>query len=192
MRSLKSIKAERAKAELDDRDPRSRSDARDERLAHADRLMTLAKTLCEIPEKTLRNLELPELVADAVGNGRLIDSPNAFKRQLKLIRKELGDTDYEAIEDRLAGLQNPSHHAGPKPPKVDAAFELYERLALGGNEALFTFCEQHPELDGGQLRTLLRAADKQRKELRDTPPAKLPAVRKVLDKIRKYASEPVI
>src|SRR5690606_9207891 len=101
MRSLKSIKAERAKAELDDRDPRSRNDARTERLAHADRLMTLAKTLCELPEKTLRRLELPELVADAVASGRLIESPNAFKRQLKLIRKELGDADYEAIERDL-------------------------------------------------------------------------------------------
>ncbi len=189
MRSLKSIKAERAKAELDDRDPRSRSDARGERLAHSDRLMTLAKTLCEMPEKLLNRLELPDLVADVVSSGRLIESPNAFKRQLKLIRKELGDTDYEAIERRLDALQNPSHHQAPLPPKVDLAFVLYERLNEGGNDALHVFCEQHPDLDAGQLRTLLRAADKQRKELRDTPAVKLPAVRKVLDKLRKYASE---
>jgi ribosomal 50S subunit-associated protein YjgA (DUF615 family) len=170
MRSLKSIKAERAKAELDDRDPRSRSDARTERLAHADRLMTLAKTLCEIPEKTL------------------IESPNAFKRQLKLIRKELGDADYEAIERNLEAAVSPGPQA-PKAPKIEPAFVLYERLTQGGNEALHQFCEEHPELDASQLRALMRAAEKQRKELRDTPPAKLPSVRKVLDKLRKYAVE---
>lgn len=187
MRSLKSIKAERAKAELDDRDPRSRSDARDERLAHSDRLMTLAKTLCEMPEKQLSRLELTELVAEAVASGRLIDSPNAFKRQLKLIRKELGDADYEAIERQLdAQAQGPR---APKVPKVDLAFVLYERLNEGGNDALFAFCAEHPELDAGQMRLLFRAADKQRKELRDTPPAKLPTVRKVLDKLRRYASQ---
>lgn len=188
MRSLKSIKAERAKAELDDRDPRSRNDARTERLAHADRLMTLAKTLCELPEKTLRRLELPELVADAVASGRLIESPNAFKRQLKLIRKELGDADYEAIERDLEAAVSPGRQA-PKAPKVDPSFVLYERLVEGGNEALHQFCEEHPELDGSQLRALMRAAEKQRKELRDTPAAKLPSVRKVLDKLRKYAVE---
>lgn len=188
MRSLKSIKAERAKAELDDRDPRSRSDARDERLAHADRLMTLAQTLCDLPEKQLKALELPDLVADAVTSGRLIESPNALKRQMKLIRKELGDADYAAIEKQVEIVQNPGRHA-PKAPKVDVTFELYERLAQGGGEALFTFCEQHPELDVTELRSLFRAAEKQRKDLRDTPPHKLPNVRKVLDKIRRYAVE---
>lgn len=188
MRSLKSIKAERAKAELDDRDPRSRSDARTERLAHSDRLMTLAKSLCELPEKTLRRLELPELVADAVASGRLIESPNAFKRQLKLIRKELGDADYEGIERSMEAAVSPDPRA-PQPVKIDPSFVLYERLVEGGNEALHQFCEEHPDLDAGQLRTWIRAAEKQRKELRDTPPTKLPNVRKVLDKLRKYAAQ---
>jgi ribosome-associated protein len=188
MRSLKSIKAERAKAELDDRDPRSRSDARTERLAHADRLMTLANTLCELPEKQLKTLELPDLVADAVNSGRLIESPNALKRQMKLIRKELGDADYEAIERQVEVVQNPGRQA-PKAPKVDLTFVLYERLVEGGNDALFAFCGEHPELDITELRSLFRAADKQRKELRETPPAKLPNVRKLLDKLRRYATE---
>src|SRR5690606_23620440 len=157
MRSLKSIKAERAKAELDDRDTRSRSDARTERLAHADRLMTLATTLCELPEKQLKALELPELVADAVVSGRLIESPNALKRQMKLIRKELGDVDYEAIEKKIDALQSPGRHA-PKPPKSDPSFELYERLIAGGNDALYSFCSAHPELDITELRSLFRAA----------------------------------
>lgn len=188
MRSLKSIKAERAKAELDDRDTRSRSDARTERLAHAERLMTLATTLCGLPEKQLKSLELPELVADAVVSGRLIESPNALKRQMKLIRKELGDVDYEAIEKQVDALQSPGRQA-PKPPKIDPTFELYERLAAGGGDALFAFCSAHPELDVTELRSLFRAADKQRKEQKDTPAAKLANVRKVLDKLRRYATE---
>lgn len=188
MRSLKSIKAERAKAELDDRDLRSRSEARDERLAQADRLMTLAQTLCALPDKQLKALQLPDLVADAVTSGRLIESPNALKRQMKLIRKELGDADYEEIERQVDLVQNPGRQA-PKAPKVDLTFELYERLVAGGNEGLFEFCASHPELDITELRSLFRAADKQRKELRDTPPAKLASVRKLLDKLRRYATE---
>lgn len=188
MRSLKSIKAERAKAELDDRDLRSRNDARDERLAHADRLMTLAQTLCDLPEKQLQKLELPDLVADAVASGRMIESPNALKRQMKLIRKELGDADYEAIEAQVEAVQNPGRQA-PKAPKVDLALELYTRLAAAGDEGLFGFCGEHPELDATQMRSLFRAAEKQRKESPDSPPGKLAAVRKVVDKLRRYAVE---
>ena len=131
---------------------------------------------------------LGAVVADAVASGRMIESPNALKRQMKLIRKELGDADYEAIEVQVEAVQNPGRQA-PKAPKVDLAFELYAKLSAAGDEGLFAFCSEHPELDSTQMRGLVRAADKQRKESPDSPPGKLAAVRKVVDKLRRYAVE---
>jgi ribosomal 50S subunit-associated protein YjgA (DUF615 family) len=186
MRSLQSIKAERAKAELDDRDPRSRSDARNERIAASDRLMALGEKLCALPEKQFKKLELSDAVRDVLADARLIDSPPARARQMKLVRKELRDGDTDDIERKLDELLNPLLHA-PKAPKVDPAFQLYERLHEGGDTAIHEFCAQQTDIDATQLRALLRAAAKQRTTQPDTAPAKLPTVRKVMDRLRKFA-----
>jgi ribosome-associated protein len=186
MRSLQSIKAERAKAELDDRDPRSRSDARNERIAASDRLMALGERLCALPEKQFKKLELSDAVRDVVADARLIDSPPARARQMKLVRKELRDGDADGIERKLEELLNPLAHA-PKEAKIDPVWELYERLQLGGDVAIHAFCAEQPDIDVPQLRMLLRAAAKQRGAQPEVVAAKLPAVRKVMDRLRKYA-----
>ena len=186
MRKLQDINAERARAEADDRDPRSRSDARSERMAESDRLMRLARTLCELPEKQLRKLELPELVADAVHDARCIDSPSARNRQLKIVRRHLGQVDVERLEQTVESVIHP---VGPlkQPPKVDKVLELYEQLRAGGDQAVFDFCSAHTELDRTELRTLLRAAEKQRLAKPEIAPGKLPSVRRLLDRLRRYA-----
>lgn len=186
MRSLQSIKAERAKADLDDRDTRSRSDARTERIAASDRLLALGEKLCALSEKQFKKLELPDAVRDVVADARLIESPPARARQMKLVRKELRDGDADTIERRLEELLYPAVR-GPKPPKADPVLELYERLQAGGDAAIHEFCAEQPELDPAQLRQLFRAAAKQRTAQPDVDVAKLPQVRKVLDRLRKFA-----
>lgn len=186
MRSLQSIKAERAKAELDDRDTRSRSDARNERIAASDRLMALGEKLCALPEKQFKKLELSDAVRDVVADARLIDSPPARARQMKLVRKELRDGDADGIERKLEEMLKPSAHV-VKAPKIDLAFELYERLQQGGDASIHEFCAEQPEVDAQELRSLFRAAAKQRSAQPDAVASKLPAVRKVLDRIRKFA-----
>lgn len=187
MRSLQSYKAERAKAELDDRDTRSRSDARNERIAASDRLMALGEKLCALPEKQFKKLELPDAVRDVVADARLIESPPARARQMKLVRKELRDGDADTIERRLEEMLYPLARGPKKTPKVEPVFELYERLHTGGDAAIHEFCAEQPELDPAQLRQLFRAAAKQRTAQPDVAPAKLPQVRKVLDRLRKFA-----
>ena len=185
MRKLQDIHAERARAEADDRDTRSRSDARTERLAASDRLMTLGRTLGELPEKQLRKLDLPELLADAVNDLRRIESAPARHRQLKIVRRHLAHVDVDRLEQTIESVIHP---VGPskRPPKVDKVAELYERLRSGGDQAVFDFCSEHSDLDRVELRGLLRTAEKQRLAKPDEAPTKLGAVRRVLDRLRRY------
>lgn len=184
MRKLSDIFAERARAQEDDRDTRSRSDARTERLTEAERLLRLARELCELSDKQLRRLELPELVADAVADARVIDSPPAHARQLKIVRRHLRQVDVDALERALEGEVRPARVTGAV---VDKVVALYEKLSTEGDQAVFDFCNAHPDLDHGELRTLLRAAEKQRLSKPDVAPLKLSAVRRVIDRLRRYA-----
>lgn len=185
MRSLQSIKAERAKAELDDRDTRSRSDARNERIAASDKLMALGEKLCALPEKQFKKLELSDAVRDVVADARLIDSPPARARQMKLVRKELRDGDADAIAQKLEALLHPPVRVATA-PRTDPVWDLYERLHGGGDPAIHDFCAEQPDLDAVQVRALFRAAAKQRASQPEVAAAKLPAVRKVLDRLRKF------
>ena len=101
VRKLSDILAERAKAETDDRDLRSRSDARLERKRSEAALAELARVMLEINERQLAKLELPEALHDAVVEARAMRSPRARDRALRVVRKELRAGDAAAIEARL-------------------------------------------------------------------------------------------
>src|SRR5688572_9668729 len=100
--------ADQAKAEADDRDLGSRSDARTVRHAEADALLTVAGGLASLSPKQLALLELGDELLRAVLEARAIQSPGAKARQLKVVRRALKNTDWEGVQTRLDALQNPS------------------------------------------------------------------------------------
>jgi ribosomal 50S subunit-associated protein YjgA (DUF615 family) len=104
VRKLTNILAEQAKAEADDRDLRSRSDARLERKQSEAALFQLALSLCAVNERQLAQLELPEATLDAVREVRAMRTPRARERALRVVRRELRDGDPSAIETRLAAI----------------------------------------------------------------------------------------
>jgi ribosomal 50S subunit-associated protein YjgA (DUF615 family) len=148
--------------------------------------MALGEKLCALPEKQFKKLELSDAIRDVVADARLIDSPPAKARQMKLVRKELRDGDADAVERNLEELLHPARHA-PKAPAVDPVLELYERLHAGGDGAIHDFCVDKADIDVAQLRALFRAAAKQRDAEPEAIRTKLPAVRKIMDRLRKFA-----
>jgi ribosome-associated protein len=155
VRKLTDILAERARAEKDDRDLRSRSDARRERKQSEQALADLSKGLVEASQKQLGRLGLPESVLEVVLAARRIESPIARSRALRLVRKELRASDFVEIENRLRELREPPARAAP------AALEQWQkRLIENGDTALDALVEAFPEADRQRLRTLVRNVNK--------------------------------
>ncbi len=104
MRKLKDILAEQAKAEQDDRDLRSRTDARHERKRTENALADLARQLVALSDRQLAGLDLPERLRNAVGEARAIRSARARDRAIRVVRKELRNGDADSIEAQLGAL----------------------------------------------------------------------------------------
>ena len=107
MRKLKDILAEQERADRDDRDLRSRSDARRERKQAEAALADLAKRLVALRDRQLDKLELPEALLDAVLEARAIRSARARDRAIRVVRRELRSGDFEAIAGELDELEPP-------------------------------------------------------------------------------------
>jgi ribosome-associated protein len=163
VRKLADIMAEQARNDADDRDLRSRTDARYERLSQEQTLVRLGKELALLSARKLAQLELPEAVLDAISDAQAISSAAARNRQLKVVRSRLREVDWASIQKRLEtllrhGTTKLGVTAPPpvEPPKAD----WVERLINEGAEALEAFLSQHPAADRSQLRQLIRNVQK--------------------------------
>lgn len=182
MRKLRDIVAEREKAAQDDRDLRSRTDARTERKREADTLIDLAVALTSLTPKQLRGLDLGDQVLSTVLDAQLIDSAPARNRQHKLIRRALNDVDAEAIARRVEALRSPTR-ANPAPVSKTTlrrrANEAKARaLVEGGDPAIDALAAAHPELDRSRLRQLVRNLKRE--------PGSAPALRRVVEVIARF------
>lgn len=158
MRKLSDVLAQRERAELDDRDLRSRGDAGKERKGSEAKLTALARGLVELSDKRLLQMELPEEVMDVVRDTRAITSAIAHKRSLRRLRTALRAMDSEAVSERLTELVEVGI---PRKPKLNEDQQAWvQRLVAGGDEALGEFVEAHPAADRQQLRQLARNAKK--------------------------------
>ena len=106
VRSLTDILAAQRKCDEDDRDLRSRSDARRERKRREAAWADLGEVLVRLTQRQLAQVELPEGLRDAVLEARRITSPVARTRALRLVRRELRGCD-EAIVARLTEQLRP-------------------------------------------------------------------------------------
>jgi len=102
VRKLTDILAEQAKAEADERELRSRTDAKLERKQNEAALEALARKLVVLSERQLARLELPEELGIAVAEARAVRSPVARNRALRVVRRELRARDAAAIGARLS------------------------------------------------------------------------------------------
>jgi ribosome-associated protein len=126
-----------------------------------DALQLLGEELLTLPEKRVAALDLPESLLDAIKDGRRIVAGTARsgkKRHLQLIGKLMRQVDPEPIRQAVAEF---------KLGRAQDSLELHQaerwrvRLVEDDN-ALQGFLDAFDEVDTQQLRSLIRAARKDR------------------------------
>jgi ribosome-associated protein len=142
----------------------SRSDGRRAERVKEDAMARLATDLCKLSAKKLAQLELPEEVVDAVGDGRAIAASGAKNRQLRQVRNLLRELDWVNLRTRLDTLLEtgvvPGQGATPADPTSDLSLSWTLRLVGEGNAGIDAFIGEFPQADRTHLRQLVRAVQK--------------------------------
>jgi ribosome-associated protein len=156
--------------EDDDAELRSRSDVGRRRKAAEKRLAELAKALVDLPKKQLAKLQLEGGLLDAVVEGRRITAHSALARQMRIVRRELRDSDAAAIASAVDDLVNPRG----RPTAAAREAQIWvDRFIAEGDEVVEVFVAQHQRADRQRLKMLVRNA-------RKASPAKAPKARKTV------------
>ena len=151
MRNLAAYLADERKRALDDRDLTSRSDlSKARKEAEAD-FAQLARALCDCTVKQFNRLQLPQALQNVVLEARKIESPSAKDRALRLVRRELRNSDAEAIRRQLDAMSGQARNASPP-----LSEQWRDRLISEREPALNDFVDQYPQADRKQLRVLVR------------------------------------
>lgn len=162
--------------EFEDPDFKSKTEVKQEMLA----LRELGVNLAELPLNILDTLELSATLRAAIDDYRRIGHKNALKRQASYIGKLLRREDADVIRAQLDEIQEDRHRATRQLHLVE---QWRDRLA-SEPQAFDEFVTRFPHCDRQQLRSLLRAAAKEREK--NKPPASL---RKLFKLIQQWLSE---
>jgi ribosome-associated protein len=148
----------------------SRSDGRRAERVKEDAMARLAADLCKLTPKKLGQLELPEHVADAISDGRIMTSAPARMRQLRQIRNLLREQDWVQLRTRLDTLLEtgvvPGLGTAPADPISDLSLSWTLRLVGEGSAGIEAFVAEFPRADRTHLRQLVRAVQKAEGERR--------------------------
>ncbi|QMT34650.1 ribosome biogenesis factor YjgA [Neisseria wadsworthii] len=129
-----------------------------------DELQDLGMELTRLSAETLKKIDLPEDLYEAVREYKKITSNGALKRQTQYIGRLMRETDPAPIREFLAKLkgENTAHNAF-----LQRIEQMRERL-LENDNALTVFVSDYPHADVAALRTLIRNTRKE-KELGKPP-----------------------
>ncbi len=120
-------------------------------------LRDLGKKLSELDEAALAKMDLPAELLQALVESKTMKH-GALKRQFKLIAKVLRQMNTESLETTLAELES-------KKMEQDKGFHRIERwrdkLIGDGPEAMTQFMAKYPQANAGQIRQLIRNANKE-------------------------------
>ena len=159
--------------ELEDEElPPSKSQRKRDALA----LQDLGERLVGLPPARLGRLGLSERLIAAVEETRQITSHSARKRQVRWLAKVIASEDTEQVQQLLQTM-DAKHDADNH--RFHAVERWRQRLLDEGDAALPDLVDRYPRADRQQLRTLIRAAQKERDQ--EKPPA---AARKLFRYLR--------
>ncbi|HSC86694.1 MAG TPA: DUF615 domain-containing protein [Polyangiaceae bacterium] len=133
---------------------RRSSTERHERVSNEKALSALVESLGRLKPNHWAELEVPELVQDALADLKLMRSAPALERQLKFTRGLLRNLDWQALVRRVDLLR-----AGYEAEEARAsrlALEWCHELVVQGDVALHRFLERFPEGDRRRLRQLVQ------------------------------------
>ncbi|WP_225747523.1 MULTISPECIES: ribosome biogenesis factor YjgA [Eikenella] len=140
-------------------------------------LQDLGMQLARLSADTLKKIELPEELREAIAMYRKIHSNGALKRQTQYIGRLMRDLDPAPIREFLDKLQG-SHAA------YNAFLQRVEQMRetlLEHDDALTDFLRDYPAAEAGQLRTLIRNTRKEREQAK--PPKHFRALYRYLKEI---------
>jgi ribosome-associated protein len=139
-------------------DPGKPSKTRRKQASHD--LQELGEALMELPASRLAKLDLSDTLRDAIDELRRVRSHEGRRRHLQYIGKLMRHVDPEPLREAVAANRLPS-------AKETLALHEAERWRLqlvSDDGALTTWLREHPETDAQTLRSLIRAARKDRAE----------------------------
>ncbi|MBE7527017.1 ribosome biogenesis factor YjgA [Nitrosomonas sp.] len=140
-------------------------------------LQDLGERLIGLEPARIAELDLPEKLVDALREIRKITSHGARRRQLQLIGKLMRTIDPQPVEARLDAWQ----HTGQRHTAWLHQLERWRDRLTSDETAVTEFMQTYPEADAGQLRTLLRNAEKEK--LAGKPPKSYRALFQLLRQI---------
>jgi ribosome-associated protein len=121
----------------------------------AHRAQELGEQLIALKDAELQALALPEALYDAIVAARSIGSRGGGARQRQYIGKLMRDIDPARVREALGAT---AARAAQEAQRFQRAESWRARLLDGGATALAALRESYPELDEGQWRPLVSAA----------------------------------
>lgn len=128
--------------------PPSKSQRKREMLA----LQDMGKELVALSAGKLEELNLPDLLRDAIQEARRITSFGALRRQMQYIGKLMCDVDPAPIQARLDAWNGVSDEETARLHRI----ERWRTRLLEDDQALSELLVAHPQADAQRLRTLIR------------------------------------
>ncbi len=119
-------------------------------------LQSLGESLAEMPDKRLDELEMPEILRDAIRAYRQTKTHEGRRRQMQYVGKLMRRTDPEPLREAVAAMQ--LGHARDSLALHQA--EHWRAELVADDEAVTRWACAHPQGDVQQLRSLVRAARK--------------------------------
>lgn len=121
-------------------------------------LQAIGEKLVELDPKKLTELNLPEILVDAIALARPMQKHGARRRQLQYIGRLMREIDALPIQQKLDSWQQTSKHQTARLHQL----ERWRDRLLNDNQALTEFAQQYPQADLQRLRLLIRNAHKEK------------------------------
>lgn len=156
-------------------DPSSRTQIKRE----MDELQKLGKDLIALPANEFSSIELPEELRKAILLAHTLKSNEAKRRHLQYIGKLMRSVEVEPIKTAIVKIKYRHSEFSTQFHKVE---KWRDRLIAEGDDALQEFIHAYPKADRQQLRQLIRNAQKDKNNEKNTGGAKelFRAIQKVM------------
>ena len=120
-------------------------------------LLTLGKNLSRLDAIALEKMELPQKLFQALLEVQAMKH-GAEKRQFKLICKMLRQINTESLQETIDNLE---HKKADQNKKFHRIEYWRDSLLEEGQTAMTEFMAKYPQADAGQIRQLIRNANKE-------------------------------
>lgn len=146
-------------------------------------LQVLGNAVSQLSADRFAAIEMPEILRDAITEFRRTRSHEGRRRQMQYVGKLMRHADEEALREAVASATMGS----AKDTLMLHETERWRAELIADDEALTTWLNEYPDTDTQQLRSLVRAARRDAKDL--VPEARQPkSHRELFHFIKPYLS----